>query len=67
MFLTKRLSPFLDETSDDTEGVVDGSGGLLEHEFIGASHYDRHCLAGVRNPCHLWGQHSFDYVEIRNI
>ena len=45
--------PLFDETPHDAERVVNGSVGLLEHQFVGAADQHRHCLARVLNTSHL--------------
>lgn len=34
--------PFLDQTADDAQRVVDGALSLLNHQLVGASHHDAH-------------------------
>lgn len=37
--------PLLDQTADDAQRVVDGALGLLDHQLVGASYHDAHCLS----------------------
>ena len=47
--------PLLDQAADDTQGVVDGALGLLDHQLVGAADHNAHRLPRAGAACDLHG------------
>lgn len=48
--------PLLDQTADDTESIMDGSFGLLNHQFVGTTDDNTDRLSGIYTTCDLQTQ-----------